>query len=201
VRSPAELLEIVPLAFQIAESGRPGPVLIDLPKDVQNATIEIADDAWPEPGRRLPTPACAAASIHELARLLASASRPVLYLGGGVIASGASGLALALAERLGAPVVSSLNALGAVPDDDPHFMGMLGMHGSRATHTLLDEADVVLAIGARFDDRATGKVAEFCPRATIAHIDIDRAEIGKIKNAFLGLVGDAKPLPPANPVS
>ena len=191
VRSPAELLEIVPLAFQIAESGRPGPVLIDLPKDVQNATIEIADDAWPEPGRRLPTPACAAASIHELARLLASASRPVLYLGGGVIASGASGLALALAQRLGAPVVSSLNALGAVPDDDPHFMGMLGMHGSRATHTLLDEADVVLAIGARFDDRATGKVAEFCPRATIAHIDIDRAEIGKIKNAFLGLVGDA----------
>ncbi len=191
VRSPAELLEIVPLAFQIAESGRPGPVLIDLPKDVQNATIEIADDAWPEPGRRLPTPACAAASIHELARLLASASRPVLYLGGGVIASGASGLALALAQRLGAPVVSSLNALGAIPDDDPHFMGMLGMHGSRATHTLLDEADVVLAIGARFDDRATGKVAEFCPRATIAHIDIDRAEIGKIKNAFLGLVGDA----------
>jgi acetolactate synthase-1/2/3 large subunit len=115
----------------------------------------------------------------------------VLYLGGGIIASGASDLALSLARRLDAPIVSSLNALGAIPSDDPRFMGMLGMHGSRATHTLLDEADTVLAIGARFDDRATGKVAEFCPRAAIAHIDIDRAEIGKIKNTFLGLVGDA----------
>jgi acetolactate synthase-1/2/3 large subunit len=166
-------------------------VLIDLPKDVQTAAIEVADSDWPEPGRRQPTPPCPAASIDALARLLAGSSRPVLYLGGGVIASGASALALALARRLGAPAVSSLNALGSLPDDDPHFIGMLGMHGSRATHTLLDEADTVLAIGARFDDRATGKVAEFCPRATIAHIDIDRAEIGKIKNAFLGLVGDA----------
>lgn len=191
VRSPAELLEIVPLAFQIAESGRPGPVLIDLPKDVQTASIDIDESAWPEPGRRLPSPPCPDAPIDALARLLAASARPVLYLGGGIIASGASDLALSLARRLDAPIVSSLNALGAIPSDDPRFMGMLGMHGSRATHTLLDEADTVLAIGARFDDRATGKVAEFCPRAAIAHIDIDRAEIGKIKNTFLGLVGDA----------
>lgn len=191
VRSPAELLEIVPLAFQIAESGRPGPVLIDLPKDVQTASIDIDESAWPEPGRRLPSPPCPDALIDALARLLASSARPVLYLGGGIIAAGASGLALSLARRLDAPIVSSLNALGAIPSDDPRFMGMLGMHGSRATHMLLDEADTVLAIGARFDDRATGKVAEFCPHAAIAHIDIDRAEIGKIKNTFLGLVGDA----------
>lgn len=191
VRSPAELLEIVPLAFRIAESGRPGPVLIDLPKDVQTASIDIDESAWPEPGRRLSLPPCPDARIDALARLLDASARPVLYLGGGIIASGASDLALSLARRLGAPIVSSLNALGAIPSEDPLFMGMLGMHGSRATHTLLDEADTVLAIGARFDDRATGKVAEFCPRAAIAHIDIDRAEIGKIKNTLLGLVGDA----------
>jgi acetolactate synthase-1/2/3 large subunit len=191
VRSPAELLAVVPLAFELAESGRPGPVVIDLPKDVQNAAIEVADADLPAPGRRQPVAACPGDRIDALARLLAGAARPVLYLGGGVIASGASEHARALARRLGAPVVSSLNALGAMPDGDPHFLGMLGMHGSRATHLVLDGAEVVFAIGARFDDRATGKVAEFCPRATIAHVDIDSAEIGKIKQAFLGLVGDA----------
>lgn len=191
VRSPAELLEVVPLAFQLAESGRPGPVLIDFPKDVQTASIEILDEDLPEPGRRIATSPCPETSIHALAHLLSEAHRPVLYLGGGVIASGAGFAALQLARRLQAPIVSSLHALGAIPTGDPHFMGMLGMHGTRATHFLLDEADVVFAIGSRFDDRATGKVAEFCPRATIAHVDIDRAEIGKIKNPFLGLVGDA----------
>lgn len=193
VRSPRELLEIVPLAFEIAESGRPGPVLIDLPKDVQTAPIALRDDELPAPGRRQQPLAASAEEeqITALARLLASARRPVIYLGGGIITSQAGDLALTLARHLAAPIVSTLNALGAIPDDDPHFMGMLGMHGSRATHTLLDEADVLLAIGARFDDRATGKAAEFCPNATIAHIDVDRAEIGKIKNTFLGLTGDA----------
>jgi acetolactate synthase-1/2/3 large subunit len=191
VRSPAELLAVVPLAFEIAESGRPGPVLIDLPKDVQSAAIEVADADLPAPGRRRPVAACPGDRIDALACLLAGAARPVLYLGGGVIASGASDHARTLARRLGAPVVSSLHALGAMPDGDPHFLGMLGMHGSRATHLVLDGADVVFAIGARFDDRATGKVAEFCPHATIAHVDIDPAEIGKIKQAFLGVVGDA----------
>ncbi|AHF90859.1 acetolactate synthase [Opitutaceae bacterium TAV5] len=191
VRDVAELPEIVPLAFELAESGRPGPVLIDLPKDVQTASIAIADDALPAPGGRIAAPACPEARIDELATLLASARRPVLYFGGGIIAANASGDARELARRLAAPVVCTLNALGSIAADDPHFMGMLGMHGTRATHTILDEADVLLAIGARFDDRATGKVAEFCPRATIAHIDIDRAEIGKIKKPFLGLEGDA----------
>jgi len=189
VRSAAELLEIVPLAFQLAESGRPGPVAIDVPKDVQNATIEI--DTLPEPGRRQPLAPCADELIDTLAHLLAHAQRPVLYLGGGIITSNATELARTLAHRAAAPVVSTLMALGAIPPEDPLFMGMLGMHGTQGTNFLLEEADLVLAIGARFDDRATGKVAEFCPRATIAHIDIDPAEIGKIKTAFLGLVGDA----------
>ncbi len=189
VRSAAELLDIVPLAFQLAESGRPGPVAIDVPKDVQNASIEI--DTLPEPGRRQPLAPCADELIDTLAHLLAHAQRPVLYLGGGTIASNATELARTLAHRAAAPVVSTLMALGAIPPEDPLFMGMLGMHGTQGTNFLLEEADLVLAIGARFDDRATGKVAEFCPRATIAHIDIDPAEIGKIKTSFLGLVGDA----------
>jgi acetolactate synthase-1/2/3 large subunit len=191
VRDVAELLEIVPLAFTLAESGRPGPVLIDFPKDVQTASITIADEDLPAPGGRTTAPACPDSQIEDLAQLLTTARRPVLYFGGGIIASSASSQACELARRLSAPVVCTLNALGSIPADDPHFMGMLGMHGTRATHTVLDEADVLLAIGARFDDRATGKVAEFCPRATIAHIDIDRAEIGKIKTPFLGLEGDA----------
>ena len=189
VRHPAELLDIVPLAFQLAESGRPGPVAIDVPKDVQNATIDVVD--WPEPGRPVPVPQCSDELIETLARRLTTARRPVLYLGGGVITAGASDLAQALAHRLSAPVVCSLMALGAVPPDDSLYMGMLGMHAAKGTNFLLEEADLLLAIGARFDDRATGKVAEFCPQATIAHIDIDAAEIGKIKPAFHSLVGDA----------
>jgi acetolactate synthase-1/2/3 large subunit len=189
VRSIEELLEVVPLAFQIAESGRPGPVLIDVPKDVLNATIQL--ETLPEPGQPLPATRCADAEIELLAHQLVSAHRPVLYLGGGVISAGAAELARTLAHRLNAPVVSTLMALGAMDADDPLFMGMLGMHGSKGTNLMLGEADLLVAIGARFDDRATGKVAEFCPHAMIAHIDIDPAEIGKIKPAFLGLTGDA----------
>jgi len=189
VRSAAELLEVVPLAFELAESGRPGPVAIDVPKDVQNETIDIA--SLPEPGRRRPLPACPDEPISALAHLIAHAQRPVLYLGGGIIAADASSLARELAHRAAMPTVCTLMALGTIPPEDPLYMGMLGMHGTQGTNFLLEEADLVLAIGARFDDRATGKVAEFCPRATIAHIDIDPAEIGKLKTPFLGLVGDA----------
>jgi acetolactate synthase-1/2/3 large subunit len=189
VRSASELLETVPLAFQMAESGRPGPVVIDIPKDVQNDEIDV--DRWPEPGRAVAAHPCPENSVAELARRLAAARRPVLYLGGGVISSGAAELACSLAHRISAPTVCTLMALGAVPPTDPLFMGMLGMHAAKGTNLLLEEADLLLAIGARFDDRATGKVAEFCPRADVAHIDIDRAEIGKIRQPFLGLVGDA----------
>ena len=189
VRSVAELLEVVPLAFRLAESGRPGPVAVDVPKDVLLAEHEFA--VWPEPGRREPTAACADEQIEAALAHLARAERPMLYLGGGVTAAGANGLALQLARRLDAPTVCSLMALGTIPAGDPLDMGMLGMHGGKGTNLLMREADLVFAIGARFDDRATGKVAEFCPQATILHLDIDRAEIGKIRNAHLGLVGDA----------
>jgi acetolactate synthase-1/2/3 large subunit len=188
VRSVGDLVETVPVAFALAESGRPGPVAIDIPKDVLTAKLEIG--SWPPPGVRAAAPMCPDGAIDALARLIAGAARPVLYLGGGVIASNAAAQALALARRASMPVVSTLMGLGAIPHGDPLFMGMLGMHGARGTNLLLDEADLLVAAGARFDDRATGKVAEFCPRATIAHIDIDPAEIGKIKRPFLGISGD-----------
>ena len=191
VRSVAELLEVVPLAFTLAESGRPGPVAIDVPKDVQNATLEIDEADLPAPGGRTPIAACPDEPVEALAALIRRAQRPVLYLGGGVISAEAAPLARALAHRAATPVVSTLMALGVMPPDDPLFMGMLGMHGTKGTNQLLEEADLLIAVGARFDDRATGKVAEFCPNATIAHIDIDRAEIGKIKTPFLGITGDA----------
>jgi acetolactate synthase-1/2/3 large subunit len=189
VRSAAELLEVVPLAFTLAESGRPGPIAIDVPKDVLTGSLDVS--RWPEPGGRMDPLPPPAAEIDRLAAELRSARRPVLYLGGGVIAAGAAPLAHALARRISAPVVSSLMALGAIAADDPLFMGMLGMHAAKGTNFLLEEADLVFAIGARFDDRATGRVAEFCPRARIAHVDIDPAEIGKIKQPFISVVGDA----------
>jgi acetolactate synthase-1/2/3 large subunit len=192
VRSASELLETVPLAFQMAESGRPGPVVIDVPKDVQNEEIDVG--LLPEPGRATEADPCSENEIGALARQLMAARRPVLYLGGGVISSGAAGLACSLAHRLSAPAVCTLMALGAMPPSDPLFMGMLGMHAAEGTNLLLEEADFLFAIGSRFDDRATGRVADFCPRATVAHIDIDRAEIGKIRRPFLGLVGDAAPI-------
>jgi acetolactate synthase-1/2/3 large subunit len=189
VRSIDELLETVPLAFSIAESGRPGPVAIDIPKDVFTARTDIS--AWPEPGRREVLPTCPESEIAALAALLAEAERPLLYVGGGAVASGAAALARDLAHRLDAPVALTLNALGTLAADDPLNMGMLGMHGGKGTNLLMREADAIFAIGARFEDRATGNVADFCPQARFAHLDIDRAELGKICVPVLGIVGDA----------
>ncbi len=186
-----DLLEVVPRAFEIAQSGRPGPVVIDVPKDLLVNEIEITEEQWPEPGRALPAAACSAEAIARLAAMIAEAARPVLYIGGGVIASGAGALARELAERLDAPIASTLMGLGAIPADHPLSLGMLGMHGARSTNLVLEEADLLIAIGVRFDDRATGKAAEFCRHACIAHIDVDAAEIGKIKPANFALVADA----------
>jgi len=190
VGSAEELLEVIPHAFRLAASGRPGPVLVDIPKDVQNQLVEVSE--WPEPGVAVPVPvadvgriACAAAMINE-------AERPILYLGGGVVHSGASDLAVALAEKASLPSVMTLMALGAMPVDHPLSMGMLGMHGARCTNFALDECDLLIAVGARFDDRATGKVAAFCPQAKIIHIDIDPSELDKVKTAHVGIMGDVK---------
>lgn len=183
-----DLLDIVPRAFAIAASGRPGPVLIDLPKDVQTALVDVAH--WPEPGRRAqPAPADAQA-LADAAALIAQAERPILWLGGGVVHAGAAELAVALAEKAGLPTVATLMALGAMPPEHPLALGMLGQHGAPCTNLALEECDLLVAVGARFDDRATGKVAAFCPGARIVHIDIDPAELHKIKAAHVGICAD-----------
>ena len=189
VRSAAELLEVIPLAFTLAASGRPGPVVVDVPKDVQTASIEVGD--WPEPGRAAPPAECDGAVLDAMAERIRRAERPVLYLGGGVAQAGAGGLARELAHRMQAPVVCTLMGLGAVPCDDPLCLGMLGMHGARHTNLLMDEADLLVVAGARFDDRATGRAAEFCRHADILHIDIDASEIDKIKKSCVSLAADA----------
>ena len=188
VGSAEELLEVIPRAFAIAASGRPGPVLVDIPKDVQMQAIDI--DTWPEAGTAQPTPAVDEEKIASAAAMIAAAERPILYLGGGVVHAGAAALAVELAERAELPTVMTLMALGCLPVDHPLSLGMLGMHGARATNLLLDECDLLIAVGARFDDRATGKVAAFCPQAKIVHIDIDPAELDKIKAAHVGIVAD-----------
>jgi acetolactate synthase-1/2/3 large subunit len=188
VSSAEELLDVIPRAFRIADSGRPGPVLVDIPKDVQTQAIEMS--VWPEPGRTEPAPAADPALIEQAAAMINAAERPILYLGGGVIHSGASAAAIELAEKAGLPTVMTLMALGAMPVDHPLAMGMLGMHAARYTNLALDECDLLIAVGARFDDRATGKVAAFCPQAKIIHIDIDPAELDKIKAAHIGITAD-----------
>lgn len=189
VMETKDLLTVIPKAFEIAESGRPGPVVVDIPKDVLTGEVEVEE--WPEPGRGTPFQECDAEAITRLAEMIRNAKRPVLYIGGGVIAANAGSDVVTLAERIGAPIASTLMALGAVPSGHPASLGMLGMHAARSTNMIMDEADLLVAIGARFDDRATGKAAEFCKHALIAHIDIDRSEIGKIKPANLALQADA----------
>ncbi|MFH1118157.1 MAG: acetolactate synthase large subunit [Pseudomonadota bacterium] len=188
VRSAAELLEVIPDAFRIAASGRPGPVLIDIPKDVQCELVEF--DAWPEPALPDPPPAFDPDAVQRAADLINAAQRPILYVGGGVIQSGASPLAVSLAEKCSMPVTMTLMGLGAVPADHPYCLGMLGMHAARYTNLALEQCDLLIAAGARFDDRATGKVSEFCPESGIIHIDIDHKELDKIKTAHVGILGD-----------
>ena len=190
VRSAAELLDVIPRAFRIAASGRPGPVLIDVPKDVQMQPAEFA--AWPQPGTAEPPPAFDTDDLDRAAELVNAARRPVLYVGGGAIHAGASSVVRRLAEHASIPVTTTLMGLGAVPVGHPLSLGMLGMHGARCTNLALEECDLLIAAGVRFDDRATGKVAAFCPDARVVHVDVDPAEIGKIRSADVGIVGDVR---------
>src|SRR5574343_61428 len=190
VSSAEELLEVIPRAFEIAASGRPGPVLVDIPKDVQLQAIEISD--WPAPATRQMPPPADRMAIAEAASLINAAQRPILYLGGGVVHSGAAELAVNLAEKANLPTVMTLMALGAMPVDHPLSLSMLGMHWARYCNLALDECDLLIAVGARFDDRATGKVAAFCSQAKIVHIDIDPAEMDKIKTAHVGITADVQ---------
>ena len=186
VRNIAELPQVMSDAFRIAQSGRPGPVWIDIPKDVQAATIEL--DALPEPGARMAAPEFDSASVREAAAMINAAQRPVLYLGGGVI--NAPEHIRQLAEKANLPTTQTLMALGMLPKAHPLSLGMLGMHGARSTNFILQEADLLVVLGARFDDRAIGKTEQFCPNAKIIHVDIDRSELGKIKQAHVAIQGD-----------
>ncbi|WP_414165505.1 acetolactate synthase large subunit [Superficieibacter sp. BNK-5] len=186
VRHIAELPQVISDAFRIAQSGRPGPVWIDIPKDVQTAEIELSE--LPEPGGRAPAPAFETPGILAAAAMINAAARPVLYLGGGTI--NAPEQVRQLAEKANLPTTMTLLALGMLPKAHPLSLGMLGMHGARSTNFILQESDLLIVLGARFDDRAIGKTAEFCPNAKIIHVDIDRAELGKIKQPHVAIQAD-----------
>ena len=186
VRDISELPQVISDAFRIAQSGRPGPVWIDIPKDVQTAEIEI--DVLPEPGERAPAPEFSAESVRDAAAMINAAKRPVLYLGGGAI--NAADEIREFAEKANLPTTMTLMALGMLPKAHPLSLGMLGMHGARSTNYILQEADLLIVMGARFDDRAIGKTEQFCPNAKIIHVDIDRDELGKIKQPHVAIQGD-----------
>ena len=190
VRKASELLRVIPEAFRIATSGRPGPVLIDVPKNVQTEVVEFA--GWPEPGLPSQAAPCGAEVLLQAAGMINEARRPILYLGGGIIHAGAAAAALRLAEKAAIPATMTLMGLGAIPAGHPLNMGMLGMHAARSTNLALEECDLLIAAGVRFDDRATGRIAEFCPGARIIHMDIDPSEIGKLKAVHTALIGDVK---------
>ena len=192
IQHPTEIPRVVHEAFHIARTGRPGPVLIDIPQDLSRAEIDYqpVQDVH-LPGYQ-PTLDGNSKQIRLAAKALANARRPVLYVGGGVIHAEASEELRELARVGNFPVTCTLMGLGAFPAPDQQWLGMLGMHGTRAANYAMDEADLIVAIGARFDDRITGKLSEFAPRAKFIHIDIDPAEISKNVPAHIPIVGDAK---------
>jgi len=192
VEDPSEMALIVKEAFHVATTGRPGPVLIDMPKDVSS---EMTDYKVPGelqlPGYK-PLKDGDASRVLEASRAIAAAQRPVIYAGGGVVISGAHNELLQLAELLMAPVCNTLLGMGGFPGNHPLSLGMLGMHGTKYANFAVCECDLLIAIGARFDDRVTGKLETFAPEAKIIHIDIDPAEIGKNVRVDIPIVGDVK---------
>lgn len=192
VKDIKELAYTVRQAFYLARTGRPGPVLVDLPKDIMQQKYEFE---WPEDvSLRSYNPNLKphARQIKKVAKLIEGAERPLIYAGGGVISSGAEDELTWLAKSLNIPVTATLMGLGAFPGDDPFWLGMLGMHGTYAANMAINNADLVLAIGARFDDRVTGKVSTFAPKATLVHIDIDPTSIQKNVAVHVPLVADCK---------
>jgi acetolactate synthase-1/2/3 large subunit len=194
VMDPDDIPTVIAEAFHIATTGRPGPVLVDLPKDVLQSPTSFE---WPEsidlPGYR-PTTRPNKRQIRAAAELIRNAQRPVLYVGGGVLKGNATDELVALVESVGGPVVTTLMARGAFPDDHRLCLGMPGMHGNYAAVTAMQRADLLITLCARFDDRVTGNLATFAPNAKIIHADVDPAEIGKNRAADVPIVGDAKPV-------
>jgi len=196
VTGPQDIPRVMKEAFYIARTGRPGPVLVDIPKDV--LTSEIDWDGYPEsvdiPGYH--PPVREEPRLKDAALLIRSASRPVIYLGGGIRSSNAHKEVFQFAELVGAPIVTTVHGKGAFPETNPQCLGMFGMHGSRYANYTVQNSDLIIALGARFDDRVTGKLATFAPEAKVVHLDIDPAEISKLVTATVPLVGDLKLLLP-----
>ena len=192
IQHPLEIPRAIHEAFYLARSGRPGPVVVDIPTDLSRAEIDYEPVTDVHLPGYQPTLEGNAKQIRQAAKALAAARRPVLYVGGGVVNADASPelMELATADRF--PVTCTLMGLGAFPGTHPQWLGMLGMHGTRSANYAMDEADLICAIGARFDDRITGKLSEFAPRAKFIHIDVDPAEISKNIPAHIPIVGDAK---------
>jgi len=192
VMDPDDIPRLVREAFHIATTGRPGPVLLDLPKDVLQAEMEWY---WPDtldlPGYR-PTVKGHARMIKEAARMITEARRPVLYIGGGILKARAAEALRALAEVTGIPVVTTLMARGAFPDSHPLCLGMPGMHGNFTAVASMQHADLLIALGTRFDDRVTGRLSGFAPDARIIHVDVDPAELGKVRRPDVPIVGDCR---------
>ena len=192
VMSPEDIPRIVKEAFHIATTGRPGPVLIDVPKDVLQGTM---DWYWPDsvdlPGYK-PTTKGHPRMIKDAARLIAESRRPVIYAGGGILKARAAETLRELAELTGIPVVTTLMARGAFPDRHELALGMPGMHGNYTAVTSMQKADLLIALGSRFDDRVTGRVGDFAPDAKIIHVDVDPAELGKVRRPDVPIVGDCR---------
>ena len=194
VQSVDELGQVIADAFRIARSGRPGPVLVDIPKDIQLAPadletlIELAEESYANDEQ---------AALAEARTLLSNAKKPVLYVGGGVIAADAVNELRQFAAMTQMPSVTTLKGIGTLDPNCPHFLGMLGMHGTKAANFVVQECDLLVVAGARFDDRVTGKLAAFAPHAKVIHLDIDEAEVGKLRNAHVALHNDLKTVLPA----
>jgi acetolactate synthase-1/2/3 large subunit len=192
ITDAADIPRVVREAFHVATTGRPGPVLVDVPKDIANSRM---DWYWPEkvdlPGYK-PNVKGHPKQIKDAARLITDARKPVIYAGGGILKAGASGPLRELAELTGIPVVTTLMGRGAIPDEHPLCLGMPGMHGNYTAVTSMQQADLLVTLGARFDDRVTGNPATFAPHAKVIHVDVDPAELGKVRRPDVPIVGDCK---------
>ncbi|MHC1727930.1 MAG: biosynthetic-type acetolactate synthase large subunit [Syntrophobacteraceae bacterium] len=192
LKDPQKLPAIVKNAFHIASTGRPGPVLIDIPKDVAQAKINFKYPSSVRLRGYKPTYKGHPSKIKEIAQLIGQAKRPVIYAGGGILAANASEELLHFAEAISAPVTNTFMGLAGFPGEHPLFLGMLGLHGTRYANLAITECDLLIGLGARFDDRVVNNISTFAPTATVIHIDIDPAEIGKVISTNVPLVGDVK---------
>ncbi|MDO6720581.1 acetolactate synthase 3 large subunit [Psychrosphaera sp. 1_MG-2023] len=194
VKRAEDIPEAIAKAYYIAKTGRPGPVVVDLPKDIVNPKIKAPYVMPAEINMRSYNPTVKGHSkqIKKAAEILCAAKRPILYTGGGIVIANASEQLTALAEKLNVPVTNTLMGLGGISGVHPQFVGMLGMHGTYEANKSMSNADVIFAIGARFDDRVTNNVAKFCPNATIVHVDVDPTSISKTIPANVPVVGEAK---------